>query len=165
MKIERAKAAFPTLLMVFCATAALAQGVRAPQAQTQTKAIRVIRDPHTALQWLLESDPARPGGPGRIVLLGNQKSSQPESSNIVNGIVNEIAKSGQNVSSAVIRCGDRLVVEENSAVVEARLEAVALNSAIQGAELRVRLAIGGKILRVIAIGPGRAVFETNAGRP
>ena len=162
MKIEWAKAALPTLLTVLSATAAQAQSVAAQQMQTQT--MRVIRDPHTAMQWLLETDPARPGGPGRLVLLDKQKSSQRESVDIVKGIVEEIAKSGQKLSSAVIRSGDRLIVEENSDIVEARLEAVALNSAIEGAELRVRLAIGGKILQAIAIGPGRAVIGANAGR-
>jgi flagella basal body P-ring formation protein FlgA len=59
---------------------------------------------------------------------------------------------------AVIRAGDRLIVEENTAVVEARLEAVALGAAAPGSTFNVRLRIGGRVLRAVALGPGRAAL-------
>ena len=62
----------------------------------------------------------------------------------------------------LIRSGDRLVIEENSAVVEARLEAVALGPAAVGAEFKARLAIGGRVVRAVALGPGRASFVAPA---
>ena len=64
----------------------------------------------------------------------------------------------------VIRAGDRLIVEEHTAVVEARLEAVALGPAASGSPFQVRLTIGGKVVRAVALGPGRAAFaaETEA---
>jgi flagella basal body P-ring formation protein FlgA len=58
----------------------------------------------------------------------------------------------------VIRTGDALLVEEHTAVVDARLEAVALESAAKGARFKTRLEIGGKVVRAIAISPGRAGF-------
>lgn len=58
----------------------------------------------------------------------------------------------------VIRTGDRLIVEENTALVEARLEAVALGPAQPGSSFNVRLVAGGKIVRAVALGPGRAAF-------
>jgi predicted secreted protein len=59
----------------------------------------------------------------------------------------------------VIHTGDLLVVEENTAVVEARLEAVALGPAWAGSSFDVRLKIGGKVVRAIALASGRAVFS------
>jgi hypothetical protein len=52
-----------------------------------------------------------------------------------------------------------VVVEETSAVAEARLGAVALESATEGSSFNARLEIGGKVVRVLALGPGRAVFQ------
>jgi hypothetical protein len=61
-------------------------------------------------------------------------------------------------SRPVIRAGDRLIVEQDTAVIEARLEAIALGAAAVGSSLNVRLRIGGKLLRVVAQAPGRAVI-------
>jgi flagella basal body P-ring formation protein FlgA len=58
----------------------------------------------------------------------------------------------------VIHSGDRVIVEENSARVEARLGAVALNPAVSGSPLNVRLTIGGNVVRTVALGPGRVAF-------
>jgi flagella basal body P-ring formation protein FlgA len=66
----------------------------------------------------------------------------------------------------VIRAGERLVVEENSKFIEARLQGVALNPAPIGSVFDVRLSIGGKVVRVVALGPGRAVLQPeSAVRP
>ena len=59
----------------------------------------------------------------------------------------------------VVRAGDRLIVEEHTARVDAALEARALASAVAGAALVVRLTLGGKVVRVVALGPGRAAFQ------
>lgn len=58
----------------------------------------------------------------------------------------------------VIRAGDLLVIEESTTVADARLEAVALGPATAGSPLNVRLKIGGKVVRAIALSPGRAAF-------
>jgi hypothetical protein len=162
MKIEIAGAA-PLLLLVLCGTSTWAQGVigAEPQKSADTNAIRVIRDPHTAMRWLLKRDPTRPSGPGRMVLLGQQEVTKAQFASATN----ENAAMYQSIPANVIRTGDRLVMEENTANVTARLEATALGSAIKGAAFRVRLSIGGKIVRAVAIGPGRAAFAANAGRP
>ncbi len=55
-----------------------------------------------------------------------------------------------------------MVVEENSAVAEVRLEAVALGPAGVGSEFNVRLKISGKVLRAKALGTGSATFLTEA---
>jgi hypothetical protein len=58
--------------------------------------------------------------------------------------------------------GDRLIVEEDTPVASARLEALALGPASPGVEFMVRLRIGGKVMRVVALGPGRAAFATES---
>jgi hypothetical protein len=110
--------------------------------------VREIDDPHTGARWLLMLDPTHPGGPGRLLLVGGfrpeYRPSQP----------------GVEPPRPVIRAGDRLIVEENTAVVEARLEAVALGPAVIGSPLDARLKIGGNVVRVVALAPGRAAFQS-----
>jgi hypothetical protein len=165
MKTEYAKTAVLLLLMICGAVRTRAQypPACARQKMTGTNAVRVIQDPHTQMRWLLERDPARPGGPGRMVLLGRQEISQSNSISIADANARIDANIKTNISPRVIRSGDRLILEENSALVEARLEAVALGSATAGAELNVRLAIGGRILRARAIAPGLVAFAADRG--
>lgn len=59
----------------------------------------------------------------------------------------------------MIRAGDALIVEEHTAVVDARLEAIALGSASKDAQFKARLKIGGRVVRVTALGPGGAMLE------
>ncbi|MGB6191129.1 MAG: hypothetical protein WBF42_01565 [Terracidiphilus sp.] len=54
----------------------------------------------------------------------------------------------------VIRAGDLVIVEEDSAVAWVRLEAVATMPAAAGAEIKVRLRTAGTV-NGTAIGPGR----------
>jgi hypothetical protein len=168
MNTERAKIAMLVFLMLSCAATMRPEDLAAGTSQKTAgaNAIRIIQDPHTSMLWVLERNPARPGGPGRMILL------RPLECSDCNSVSNARphAKISANNLSPVIRSGDRVVVEEKSEVVEARLEAVALGSAAAGAELSVRLVIGGKLLRAVAIGPGRAalvatVFAANARRP
>jgi hypothetical protein len=132
--------------------------------------VREIDDPHTGARWLLVRDSIHPGGPGRMILAF---APQGQALNILGNGIGNAARSdariaaqsgheqmlaGSGPAQPVIRAGDRLIVEENTAVVEARLEAVALNPAAIGSGLNVRLAIGGKVVRAVAVAPGRAAF-------
>jgi hypothetical protein len=56
----------------------------------------------------------------------------------------------------VTHAGDTVIVEEHTAVVDSRLEAVALGSAARGGEFQARLKIGGAVIRAIALDAGRA---------
>ena len=106
-----------------------------------------INDPNTGERWLLLRDSSHRGGPGRLVL----------SAHFENG---EGGKAGNHFLSEadipVIHAGDPLIVEEHTAVVDARLEAVALGTAAKGGVITVRLKIGGRMVRVVALGRGRA---------
>jgi hypothetical protein len=115
----------------------------------EARVFRTIRDPNNGMLWRLERALGNSARPGRMILLNDREKSQV---NLPAGI-----------QLPVIRSGDRLVIEESSALVEARLEAVALNAAAQGAEFNARLAIGGKVARAMALAPGRAAFATGEG--
>jgi hypothetical protein len=117
--------------------------------------LKTVEDPSTELQWLLIEDPAHPGGPGQLVSVksGAGRAHPPRG-------VERVAQ-----ERPVIRMGDAVQVEEHSAVVDASLQAVALSSAVPGGTLRVRLRIGGRMLKTRALGPGRAVLEPTGGEP
>jgi hypothetical protein len=74
----------------------------------------------------------------------------------------EAQSGGQAKPVPMIRPGDRLVVEEHTATAEAYLEGVALETALCGATLKVRLMIGGNVARAIAVAPGRAALAAVA---
>jgi hypothetical protein len=117
--------------------------------------LREIDDPSSGDRWLLMPGTGQPGGPGRLVLVAS---------------LNERRQPGAGTASdqpqlvPVIHTGDRLIVEENTPLVQVRLEAVALGPAQLGGLLKLRLAIGGNVVESVALGPGRAAFaaETRA---
>jgi hypothetical protein len=59
----------------------------------------------------------------------------------------------------IVRAGDQLTIEEHTRVADAYLEAIALGPASVGSVLNVRLKVGGRVVRALALGPGRAAFE------
>jgi hypothetical protein len=71
------------------------------------------------------------------------------------------------LSLPVIRAGDQVVVDQRSTVIQARFQAVALESARMGEKLRVRLSTGGNaqntsrsaVIAVRAIGAGQAQWQ------
>jgi hypothetical protein len=64
------------------------------------------------------------------------------------------------VAVPIIHPGDPVLVEEHSAVVDAVLEAVALGPAVEGGLFPARLKVGGRVLRVAAVAPGRAELRS-----
>jgi hypothetical protein len=112
--------------------------------------IREIDDPHLGSRWLLYRDPSHPGGPGRLVCAASVAPDRARTSV-------SVADPGT-MPRAIIRAGDRVVLEENTPIVDARLQAIALNPALAGAPLQVRLEIGGKVLVAIAIARGRVAL-------
>jgi hypothetical protein len=111
---------------------------------------------------MLVRDPVHPGGPGRLLLA-------PEMNGLRHDKIAAVPRVPGPASSFVpplIRAGDKLIVEEHTAIVDARLEGTALGSAIGGAFLNVRLSIGGKVVRAEAVGPAlaRLLPGSEAGR-
>jgi hypothetical protein len=122
---------------------------------------REIDDPHTGDRWLLTRNEQYPGGPGRLVRVA-VSGSKADSPSAPGGGPGQIA--GQAAPALpVIRTGDRVIVEEHTAVVDAVLEARALMPVAVGAAFNARLMIGGRVVRVVALGPGRAALEPGMG--
>lgn len=119
--------------------------------------IREIDDPSTGDRWLLQRNEQNPGGPGRLVLVAAHPSAHLGAS------AQAAEKSGEARRLPIIHAGDRLIVEEHTAVVDAVLEARALNPAAQGSTLEVRLTIGGNVVRAVALAPGRAALQPQTG--
>ncbi len=113
--------------------------------------LRQIEDPSSGDLWLLLRDRSHPAGPGRLVL-ARQRSNTGRAA--LGGTAQPLFARER----PVIRTGDVLTVEEHTAVADTRLEAVALESAAKGGGFKARLQIGGKVVRAIAISPGRADF-------
>jgi len=126
-----------------------------PLEQISGFVIREIDDSATGDRWLLVRDAMNPGGPGRMMWIGNGK---PDLAGRWEG---DPGRRGAQAPAPmpfrpVIHAGDSLIVEEHTSVVEARLEAVALTPAAVGAELKARLKIGGKVVRAVARAAGKA---------
>lgn len=123
---------------------------------TQGEVIREIDDPRNGDRWILTRDSSHPAGPGRLVLLASVA--------ILTGQPAPEEEAPAPIPAPVIHAGDRVIVEEHTAVVEARLEGVAMGPAPAGSAVNVRLSIGGRVLHAEAIGPGRAVFQEETQR-
>jgi hypothetical protein len=113
--------------------------------------VREIDDPNIlGDRWLLVRNDVYPGGPGRLVLVAaHRKALRPRAA----------SETEEARLLPVIRAGDRLVVEEHTRVVDALLEARALSPAALGSALDARLMIGGRVVRAVALGPGRAALQ------
>jgi hypothetical protein len=125
-----------------------------PGAQLPGEIFREIDDQQTGARWLLTRDRMHPGGPGKLVLLQGRNSDARPSGN---------TNADAALAAPVIHAGDALIVEEHTAVADARLEAVALGVAVRGGELKARLKIGGKVVRVMAVAAGRAELQAESG--
>jgi len=119
--------------------------------------VREIDDPFTGERWVMSRDDIHPGGPGRWMRVSARVAMRAAP----RGYGSEELRTPARV--LVIHSGDQLILEEHTAVADARLAAVALGSAASGAEFRVRLQIGGTVVDAVALGPGRAVFAEEKG--
>lgn len=124
--------------------------------------LREIDDPHTGLRWLLMRDTTRPGGPGRMVPFAvGQGEARPESR--IGLFPAPPWHERLPLSLPIIHTGDRLIIEESTPLVQARLEAVALGPALSGSPFKARLVLGGNVVRAVALAPGRAAFAAVKG--
>jgi hypothetical protein len=115
--------------------------------------VREIDDPGNGDRWLLMRNGSHPAGPGLLKLVSAVGAGRTDPSRA------RQTTPAADTPPPVIRAGDRVVVEENTAVVEAHLEAVAMSPAWAGSAFDVRLSIGGRMVRAVAQGPGRAVLQ------
>ena len=160
MRVERNKTAKGVRggsLVLFLGWALLAGWAQLPVGGgSQGKALREIDDPHTGERWLLVRNDENPGGPGRLVRIA-------AGGNVPDGTALRRAEVTESAAPPIIRSGDRVRLEEHTAVVDAVLEARAMTPAAAGAVFNARLTIGGKVVRAVALGPGRAAFQAETG--
>ncbi len=140
----------------------------AAEAGTSRCALREMDDPRTGGRWLLVRDATHPGGPGRMVLTGPQPAAgqgPAKQSGVSIQPAPIMPGSGSILAPLplVVHGGDALAVEERTAVVYVRLEAVAMEPAAEGSSLWARLKVGGKVVQVIALGAGRARLAPASG--
>ena len=138
-------------------TAVLACGLTAQQSAIGGRIVsqRIVSertDPGTGARWVLMRDAEHPAALAHWVLVEAGKERAVGAGAEATG------------EKLMIHAGDKIVVEEQTAVMSAWLEATALTSAGSGGELRVRLAIGGRVLVVRAIAPATAEMEEEKQR-
>jgi hypothetical protein len=109
--------------------------------------IREIDDANSGDRWLLVRNASHPEGPGLLLLVSIAR--------VVPAHTTPLAET----PAPIIRIGDRVIVEENTATVNARLDGAAMAPASAGLAFSVRLSIGGQIVRAVAVAPGRAVLQ------
>ena len=123
--------------------------------------LRQIDDPGAHGVWLLTRDPVHPAGPGRMIWVPDRVRLQEASGDAAAAAASR--EPGQIAIRPVILAGDRVVVEEETPVVDARLSATALNPAPAGMGFNARLEIGGQVVRAIAVAPGLARLAPQTG--
>lgn len=112
--------------------------------------VREIHDPQTGQRWVLLKDAEHPRWPARLVPVEGPRDAE--------GVMAAAV-----LPKPVIRGGDAIVVEENTPVLEAKYDAVALSAAERGKAMNARLKVNGKVVHVVALGPGRAALAVNSG--
>jgi hypothetical protein len=159
----------PRLLKII---AAPAHDESSQRGAVQGEVVREIDDPNSGERWLLVRDSQQPGGPGHLLQAGQMQADEARGGQVqLQTLQREPDGAARQTAAApaelkflpVIRTGDRLVVEEHTPVVDAVLEARALHPAAPGAVFEARLSIGGRVVRVVALGPGRAELEAETG--
>jgi len=135
--------------------------VASDEVRATTRVLREVTDSCLGLRWRLVVDPAHPAWPGRMVLLDRMDIVERKVASADRVRVSE-------PTINVIRAGDRVVVIQDSGIVRARLQAIAIESAATGQTLRVRLigndsrwytatplvASSGPVISVVATGAG-----------
>jgi hypothetical protein len=134
-------------------------------------------DPCLGSRWQLVLNSAHPSWPGRVMLVdaSGGGSSVRASKHLpskagsagTRGTGWAAVSTQADLSLPVIRAGDQVVVDQRSTVIQARFQAVALESARMGEKLRVRLSTGGNaqntsrsaVIAVRAIGAGQAQWQ------
>ncbi len=149
----------------------------AAQQKSASECVRVVEDRATGLRWRVE----RQGGgkPNRMVLIEGSSKQECASSSAGRGTEEQGAKAAQSAagnsarSSAateaapVIQVGERIVVVQKGAALEARFPAVALAAAVPGGPVLARLEIGngdfgkraGRVVRATAVARGLAQWD------
>lgn len=129
----------------------------------ESRIVREIEDPSTGRHWFVVRNVQHPEGPGLLVPVAGpflRRTARTAAFTLLLG------NSPTPIPKPEVRAGDRLILEEHTAVLDARLEAVALTPARTGEPLRVRLTLGGHVVRARLLHAGLAEWmDEGEGRP
>jgi hypothetical protein len=156
---SKIRALLVLLVILIAATPACRAAQPSAPQFSSAQVVREIVDPSSGARWMLLRDIDRPGGPGRLVLVSSTISVSRGSER-----KGDPAVLGPAPVPPMIHAGEEMTVEENSPVVASILQGVALGPAAIGSPFNVRLHIGGKVVRVVALAPGQAVLEPEGQR-
>jgi hypothetical protein len=130
-------------------------------APSRSAGCHVIEDHSNHQLWLLTRNPDRPEAPATLIpiLPGLSDSSPSEQGGKPRTAISPVKR-----GVTIIRSGEAVALYEDSSFMRLRLGGIALSTAAVGENITVRLTIGGRPLRAIAIGPGRAQLLAGVNR-
>ena len=117
---------------------------------------KIIRDPASGMSWRVATDPLHPEWPAKLLEISNEDSCGVRSA----GLLREDRESGmaKAAQSPTVRAGDWLRVLQDTRVVHAEFNAMALSKGWPGDSIKVRLRLGGKVMRVKLTAQGQALL-------
>ena len=120
------------------------------------RVVSAFDDRSTNLRWLLVEDEDHVSGPGRLLPIQTSR----QGSETAGGEAARSKWPGVALVRFLIKAGQQVVVEEHTRALDARFEAVALESALAGSKVKVRLKLGGKTVDAVAEASGLVVIAT-----
>ena len=149
----------PLLAAVFISSIVLAWGATHSEAtdvlqQSGKRVVGYLDDSLLPKRWAILRDDAHPEAPRTLVPAGSSSA-----------VVQKVrrTKTPSAGQQNVVHAGDRLTLLDDSTTLHLQLAAVAIENAMQGETLRVRLVQGGAILSGVVVSPHRVKLLTFAG--
>ena len=144
---------------VNCSSSLRTRGInRASNLSSSSKGVvREIEDAGSGACWQLFRNERHPEGPGRLVLK-RSPNSLGEPAGCASGLEWKSSLGSVPSRKFLILAGDLLTVREDSSRASVQLAGVALGPASAGDCLNVRLSVGGRVVRAIAVASGLATL-------
>jgi hypothetical protein len=124
--------------------------------QSGMRVVGYLDDSLLPKRWAILQDDTHPEAPRTLVPAGPSPAAIKQHS--------VMKASAAGAQQNVVHAGDRLTLLDDSTTLHLQLAAVAIENAMQGEQLRVRLVQGGTILSGIVLSPHRVKLLTFAGR-
>jgi hypothetical protein len=120
---------------------------------------QMIKDAASGKSWRVAGDPRHPEWPARLVeVVGGGSCGDQPADPLRTGERRGMSKNSRAIA---VRAGDWLRVSQDTRVVHAEFDAIALGGGMSGDSIKVRLRFGGKVMRVKVSAPGRALLIGN----
>ena len=150
----------PLLAAIFISSIVLAWGATHSEGtdvvqQSGKRVVGYLDDSLLPKRWAILRDDAHPEAPRTLVPAGSSSAAVKS-----HGGIRMPVAGRQNV----VHAGDQLILLDDSATLHLQLAAVAIENAMEGETLRVRLVQGGAILSGVVLSPHRVKLLTFAGR-